>query len=169
MLRPNPVPTDPSITDRSTISRCTSTLTVNEVDRTGLAIEFVMTYVGLRSLSLQCLILISLEKPCLNRATSAILDIGQPTFDLSLSVPRANTYHSFLENSFLNTDVGAQVSSNASLDKLLALSSTFSLKSEVTPIQAWQQIICHPRFSSIGVETLKRLVEEMLWHVKCYG
>ncbi|OAK98116.1 hypothetical protein IQ06DRAFT_337601 [Phaeosphaeriaceae sp. SRC1lsM3a] len=125
---------------------------ISELDCTDLAVEFVMT----------------LEKPCINRATSTVLDLGERSVDYALQAPSTGTYHTFLEDNVLKGKQKAS-NANASLDKLLALSKDFKLVGEVTPIQAWQQIVSHPQFCSIGLETMRRLVEQLLWHVKCYG
>ncbi|KAH7398997.1 hypothetical protein DE146DRAFT_788983 [Phaeosphaeria sp. MPI-PUGE-AT-0046c] len=125
---------------------------VSELDRTDLAVEFIMT----------------LEKPCINRATSTVLDLGERSVDYALQAPSTGVYHTFLEDNVLKTGP-KEVAVNVSLDKLLALSVDFKLEGEVTPIQAWQQIVLHPQFCSIGIETMRRLVEQLLWHVKCYG
>lgn len=114
------------------------------------------------------LMLTSLEKPCINRATSTVLDLGERSVDYALQAPSTGTYHTFLEDNVLKGKQKAS-NANASLDKLLALSKDFKLVGEVTPIQAWQQIVSHPQFCSIGLETMRRLVEQLLWHVKCYG
>lgn len=81
------------------------------------------------------------------------------------------SYHSFLEDDLLSftSNSARSEDTSKSLDKLLSLSSAFSLTTEVTPIQAWQYIVSHPRFAAIGTETLRRLVDEMLEHVRCYG
>lgn len=110
--------------------------------------------------------------------------MGHPS-DLTVKVsPSGLDYHNYLKETFLpsfpgsNPDPGpstqlqrrdAELSTNQSLDKLFALSSNFGLTSEVTPIQAWQQIVSHPKFGSVRVETLRKLVDDMLEHVRCYG
>lgn len=112
--------------------------------------------------------LTSLEKPCINRATSTVLDLGERNVDYALQVPSTGIYHTFLEDNVL-PEGRKEVDASDSLDKLLALSANFKLVGEVTPIQAWQQIVSHPQFRTIGIETMRRLVEQLLWHVKCYG
>ena len=71
------------------------------------------------------------------------------------------------------------------IERLLALSSTFQLEGEITPVQAWFRIKNDPRFSmlqhgvkgtdqgaigrSVALERLERL-RRLLWgDVKCYG
>ncbi|OAL49797.1 hypothetical protein IQ07DRAFT_587488 [Pyrenochaeta sp. DS3sAY3a] len=146
-----------------TANTCTSvsyrpsppTSSLSDVNKNDMALEFVLT----------------LEKPCFNRASSAVFDMGHPA-DFSVSAPpNVMSYHSFLEDDlfpFTSHSTRSEDTSK-SLDKLLSLSSAFSLTTEVTPIQAWQYIVSHPKFAAIGAETLRRLVDEMLEHVRCYG
>lgn len=96
-------------------------------------------------------------------------DTAHPT-NFSVNVPNALRYHSFLEDDLL-TSVSkiSQNETREGLDKLLSLSSAFCLTSEVTPIQAWQQIVSHPKFVVLNMSLLRQLLEEMLEHVRCYG
>lgn len=101
-----------------------------------------------------------------------MLDLGERNIDIALQVRSSSTtgtYHTFLEDSVLNPGTGKEVDANNSLDKLLALSAKFELVGEVTPVQAWQQIVAHPQFCLIGIEAMRALVEQLMWHVKCYG
>ncbi|KAH7359892.1 hypothetical protein BKA66DRAFT_573824 [Pyrenochaeta sp. MPI-SDFR-AT-0127] len=142
-----------SVTATTTISRRTSSWSLGEVNKTDLAMEFILT----------------LEKPCFNRASSAVFDTAHPT-NFAVTVPNAMQYHSFLEDDLLTSaSKSPHVETSTSLDKLLALSSAFCLASDLTPIQAWQQIVSHPKFVMLDMGTLRRLVEDMLEHIRCYG
>lgn len=88
-------------------------------------------------------------------------------------------------------EVGGPENANAGIQKLLALSGTFQLQGEITPVQAWFKVRNDPRFRllqetvtgtgpgaatgrmSIGTATaLERLerLRQVLWgDVKCYG
>lgn len=55
------------------------------------------------------------------------------------------------------------------LHKLLEFSEGLDLDGEITPIQAWQRIRTHPRFSQLTPTQLETLREGLLSVVQCYG
>lgn len=58
----------------------------------------------------------------------------------------------------------------ASLERLLELSNTLGLRSgTLTPIQAWQRVRSHPKFSQLTPEKLQHMVELLAKEVKCQG
>ena len=57
----------------------------------------------------------------------------------------------------------------AELERLLNLSQQIDLDGEITPIQAWQVINCHPSFETMSMEQLETLRVTLLPGVKCYG
>lgn len=57
----------------------------------------------------------------------------------------------------------------ADIERLLALSTSFQLQGEITPVQAWYRLKQHPRFSEISEAQIARLRQMMSNDVKCYG
>lgn len=55
------------------------------------------------------------------------------------------------------------------LDRLVALSTTFALEDEVTPVQAWNRIQAHLQLGALKVERLQFLVTKLAAAVKCHG
>jgi len=55
------------------------------------------------------------------------------------------------------------------LDKLLSFSDQIELESEITPVQVWHQVRCHPNFNSLTPERLQSLRDALLPSVKCLG
>ena len=55
------------------------------------------------------------------------------------------------------------------LEKLLSFSQGLDLDGEVTPIQAWQRIRNHPRFSQMTPTSLETIRESLMCVVQCYG
>jgi hypothetical protein len=55
------------------------------------------------------------------------------------------------------------------LEKLLSFSGGLDLDGEVTPVQAWHRVRCHPRFSEMTPTTLEMLRENLSTVVQCYG
>lgn len=58
---------------------------------------------------------------------------------------------------------------NTGLDRLLDLSSNLGLAEEITPVQAWNHIRCHPEFNRLEVQQLQDLAGKLLKHVECHG
>ncbi|KAF2263390.1 hypothetical protein CC78DRAFT_274092 [Lojkania enalia] len=143
----------PSAGDISAISASASNLNLRDMDQTNLGMEFVLT----------------LEAPCLHHTqgdphqpsapTGHILTASAPLLFQSPSQP-VDT------NSPSST---AWDTSHLGLEKLLSLSSNFELTDELTPVQAWHQLRSHPDFDSIEISQLRKLTEEMLKNIKCYG
>lgn len=111
-----------------------------------------------------------MEKPCIQRAQSAVFDPVNPVpsgqFDQSLSAG-PGVYHYFLEEQILDTNSHAEAA--GSLEKLLTLSKGFDLGNKVTPVQAWQMLCRHPEFGAVDIRTVRRLVRGMMEYVVCYG
>lgn len=57
----------------------------------------------------------------------------------------------------------------AEFERLLELSSNLDLAYELTPIQAWDRIRKHPRFSELTPEKLQVLARRLLQEINCYG
>jgi hypothetical protein len=116
----------------------------------------------------------SLEKPCIQRAQSAVFDPTNPVppshFDQSLGAGPSG-YHYFLEEHILDTSTNTnpQDETAGRLDELLALSKGFELGNKVTPVQAWQMLCRHPDFGAVDIRTVRRLVRGMMEYVVCYG
>src|SRR5690242_15664970 len=108
----------------------------------------------------------SLEKPCIQRAQSAIFSPLNTYPVFSTESAELALYHSFVETEIVATGYGSQTDVAASLDKLLVLSSAFGLENEVTPVQAWQQLCGYLEGHSRG---LRELAGALLEHVRCYG
>jgi len=57
----------------------------------------------------------------------------------------------------------------ADITRLLALSRSFELQGELTPVQAWYKLRQDPRFARVSQQQLEKL-RQLLWKdVKCYG
>jgi hypothetical protein len=57
----------------------------------------------------------------------------------------------------------------AEIERLLELSSHLDLTYELAPIQAWDRIRKHPRFSELTPEKLQALAHKLLQEINCYG
>lgn len=58
----------------------------------------------------------------------------------------------------------------AELERLLEMSGNLDLQtSELTPIQAWDRIRKHPKFSELTKEKLQELAQKLLKEVVCHG
>ncbi|KFY82755.1 hypothetical protein V498_08474, partial [Pseudogymnoascus sp. VKM F-4517 (FW-2822)] len=124
-----------------------------EADMQNIGVEFVLT----------------LESPCLEHIQ------GNP------KEPDASSGHVLTASAPLlfrapNVESGSQICTttpweapNAGLEKLLNLSQTLELDSEVTPVQAWNYIRRHPRFEGLEIERLRSLTRKLLKQVKCHG
>lgn len=55
------------------------------------------------------------------------------------------------------------------LEKLLQFSEGLDLDGEITPVQAWQRLHRHERFSELTRENLDGLREALLSRIECYG
>ena len=55
------------------------------------------------------------------------------------------------------------------MQRLLDLSITLPLNGELTLIQAWSDIMHHPRSSGVTRETLQKLTTRLSQEVHCYG
>ncbi|KAF2659381.1 hypothetical protein K491DRAFT_689253 [Lophiostoma macrostomum CBS 122681] len=143
-----------STTDLSALSAPISNLSLGDMDQTNLGMEFVL----------------SLEAPCLHHTQ------GDP------HEPHTPTGHALTATAPLLFQAPTQPvpttgtahpprwdTPHLGLEKLLELSQNIELEDELTPVQAWNQIRCHPDFDAVDVGGLRRLTEGMLKHVKCYG
>jgi hypothetical protein len=119
---------------------------------------------------------LSLEAPCLHHTqgdphephapTGHALTATAPLLFQAPSQPVPTTSPS---NSTSSHRTPVWETPNLGLEKLLSLSQNIELSDELTPVQAWNQIRCHPDFDAVDVGGLRRLTEDMLKHVKCYG
>lgn len=57
----------------------------------------------------------------------------------------------------------------AMLVRLLSLSPDLSSEGEITPIQAWNNILCRPHFGGTDTQSLRILAEKLRDAVKCHG
>ncbi|KAF2465855.1 uncharacterized protein BDR25DRAFT_306370 [Lindgomyces ingoldianus] len=140
-----------STTNQLTISA--SNLSLRDMDQTNVGMEFVLT----------------LEAPCLHHTQGDPHEPHLPSgHALTASAPLLfqNPTQPVITTS---TKSPSWEAPHLGLEKLLNLSSNFELSDELTPVQAWHQIRSHPDFESIEVPSLRRLTEDMLKHVKCYG
>jgi hypothetical protein len=55
------------------------------------------------------------------------------------------------------------------LDNLLSLSQQLKLEGEMTPVQIWQRVWCHPQFHIVTQEKLGRLRDLLSAEVECHG
>jgi hypothetical protein len=55
------------------------------------------------------------------------------------------------------------------LERLLSFSDQIELEGEVTPVQVWNEVRCHPNFSLMTPEALEALRDALLPNVKCLG
>ncbi|KAF2177238.1 hypothetical protein K469DRAFT_697436 [Zopfia rhizophila CBS 207.26] len=130
-----------------------SNLGLRDMDQTNIGMEFVLT----------------LEAPCLHHTQGNPGEHHAPTgHALTASAPLLFQSPSQPVNT-TSPKTSEWTASNLGLEKLLSLSSNFELEDELTPVQAWHQIRSHPDFESIEVSNLRRLTEDMLKHIKCYG
>lgn len=92
-------------------------------------------------------------------------------------MPNMNSGHSFTFNAALiasapSTDHLQEpwTVPTATLERLLELSDTLSVNfGELTPVQAWQRVRHHPKFSDLTQEKLQVLVTNLSKEVKCHG
>ncbi|KAF1997697.1 hypothetical protein P154DRAFT_524575 [Amniculicola lignicola CBS 123094] len=146
-------PLQPDITE---ISRIASNLCLGDMDQTSLGIEFVLT----------------LEAPCLGHTQGDPSNPSLPTgHALTATAPllfQCPTQPVSISPTAASSNTTWETP-NFGLQTLLSLSDNLPLSDELTPVQAWQQIRSHPDFSAVGVPGLRRLTEDMLKNVKCYG
>jgi hypothetical protein len=55
------------------------------------------------------------------------------------------------------------------LERLLSLSQQLGLTNEITPVQAWQQIVAHPKYAQVTREKIEGLCQQLLLNVRCQG
>ncbi|KAF2622634.1 hypothetical protein BU25DRAFT_462735 [Macroventuria anomochaeta] len=119
-----------------------------------MAMEFVLT----------------LEKPCIQRAQSVVFDPLNPyPLDHHAGPSELAAYHSFVEDQLIASESCTKDDIASSLDNLLSLSSAFCLANEVTPIQAWHQLCKYLEFGAVDTKRFRALVDALLEHVRCYG
>jgi hypothetical protein len=112
----------------------------------------------------------SLESPCLHHTQGEAHESHAPTgHALTASAPLLFQSPRQPVPTTAQRNPPQWETSNLGLEKLLSLSSNIPLTDEVTPVQAWHQIRSHPDFDSVEVPSLRRMTEDMLKHVKCYG
>lgn len=57
----------------------------------------------------------------------------------------------------------------ADLATLLDLSKRLDLDGEVTPIMAWVMVMSHPKVMELEAEDFRKLGEDLVRKVRCYG
>jgi hypothetical protein len=55
------------------------------------------------------------------------------------------------------------------LERLLSLSQQLGLTNEITPVQAWQQLVSHPKYAQVTREKIEALCQQLLLNVRCQG
>ncbi|KAI0597469.1 hypothetical protein F4775DRAFT_560332 [Biscogniauxia sp. FL1348] len=141
-------------TQYTPITSYTNETRLCELDPEILGMDFVLT----------------LESPCLGHlhgdpdqpdepnghalTTSAQLQFSSPSSHTKPHEPRAKSSHHPPE---------------AVLSRLLDLAPSLCSDGEVTPIQAWNYVRCHPRFGGAAVRSLRHLEERLRSTVTCHG
>ncbi|ORX97848.1 hypothetical protein BCR34DRAFT_607111 [Clohesyomyces aquaticus] len=134
-------------------STSAANLCLRDMDQTNIGMEFVL----------------SLEAPCLHHTQGDPHEPHLPSgHALTVSAPLLFQNPTQPVNT-TSTKFPTWETPSLGLEKLLSLSSNFELTDELTPVQAWQQIRSHPDFAAVEVPSLRKLTEDMLKHVKCYG
>jgi len=59
--------------------------------------------------------------------------------------------------------------SKGDLATLLALSSKLNLDGEITPVMAWGKVLGHPRLSELSPSDFRKLSEDLVTKIRCYG
>ncbi|KAB2574306.1 AP-1-like transcription factor YAP3 [Lasiodiplodia theobromae] len=125
---------------------------MKDSDLASLGVDFVLT----------------LESPCLSHMEHTLNDSSAPAgHALTASAPLL-----FRGSSGTTAQVNGSPSwevPNTGLDRLLDLSSNLPLAEEITPVQAWNHIRCHPEFNRLEVQRLQDLASKLLKHVECHG
>ncbi|OKL61704.1 hypothetical protein UA08_02172 [Talaromyces atroroseus] len=110
---------------------------------------------------------LTLEKPCLGHIHLDLNNPSEPSGHvLTASMPMLNANHypqSFTDNS------PSLEASKAIFDRLTTLSSELVCDDEFSPIQAWNYIVDQPLAYKPGIGQLRKLAENLLNHIKCYG
>ncbi|KAM5367822.1 hypothetical protein ACJZ2D_009827 [Fusarium nematophilum] len=125
---------------------------------------------------------LTLEKPCMTHIQYMIERAAEPDGEpcghaLMASCPPDPFPDSRPGCPFGNTHVPIDGEPNqktwevprADLATLLDLSKKLDLDGEVTPIMAWGMLISHPRALDLEVEDFRKLSEELVRKVRCYG
>lgn len=125
---------------------------------------------------------LTLERPCMTHIQymverSAEHD-GEPCgHALMASCPPGPSLDSMLGCPFGKTHVplGSELNQKtwevprADLATLLNLSKSLDLDGEVTPIMAWVMVMSHPKVMELSAEDFRKLGEELVRKVRCYG
>lgn len=59
--------------------------------------------------------------------------------------------------------------SKSDLTNLLDLSNRLNLDGEITPIMAWSMVLNHSRFSDFTLADFKKMADDLLPKIRCYG
>ena len=59
--------------------------------------------------------------------------------------------------------------SKGDLATLLALSSKLNLDGEITPVMAWGMVLGHTRLNELLPSDFRKLAEELVTKIRCYG
>lgn len=89
----------------------------------------------------------------------------QPFSGLAPDVPFGNTHCS----KDCKTGQKTWELSKADLSTLLDLSKRLDLDGEITPVMAWSIILAHSRFYDLDVNDFRKISEELVRKVRCYG
>ncbi|KAF5003006.1 hypothetical protein FDECE_10428 [Fusarium decemcellulare] len=125
---------------------------------------------------------LTLEKPCMAHIQYMIERAAEPDGEpcghaLMASCPPDPSPDSRPGCPFGNTHVPVDGEPNqktwevpkADLATLLDLSKRLDLDGEVTPIMAWGMLTSHPRAMELDAEDMRKLGEELVRKVRCYG
>lgn len=146
---------------------------VSQQDPTATGIDFVLRYALLSPAShiiLTCCYR-SLEAPCLGHIPTT-LDYEEPSghaLMTSTTLLHHHQHHTFSTDQ-IQTSSSTWTLPESSVERLLELSSSIPLDdSEVTPVQAWDYIRCHPQYGVLDSARLEQLKKTLVLHVKCFG
>lgn len=65
--------------------------------------------------------------------------------------------------------IACESAPGAMLTRLLSLSPDLTSDGEVTPVQAWNHILCAPYFGGVNLRSIRELAEKLRDAVKCHG
>ncbi|KAF2499709.1 hypothetical protein BU16DRAFT_524164 [Lophium mytilinum] len=127
-------------------------IAVAQMDLANVGMEFVLT----------------LESPCLHHTQGNPKEPHAPSgHALTVSAPLLFQAPSA---SALQLPSSSWEAPHLGLERLLELSSNIELgDDEMTPVQAWNYVRNHDAFAQIDVQLLRKLTQDLLGAVKCYG
>ncbi|KAF2015668.1 hypothetical protein BU24DRAFT_421972 [Aaosphaeria arxii CBS 175.79] len=129
-----------------------SSFNVTNPDITSIGIDFVLT----------------LENPCLGHTEAPESDELKPTGHALTATATLLHQCAASTHSRAGLDRTWQVS-EAGIERLLELARNLPLADEITPVQAWDYIRHHERFSTLQLSDLERLKTSLLAYIKCHG